>query len=79
MLRDLCATGTRWGQAPYLYNAETKTFVTYNDAQAELARTKYVKDRGLGGIMFWQYTGDPNNVLLDAIDQGFGYGPKTAR
>ena len=64
------------GMAPYLYNAETKTFVTYNDAQAELARTKYVKDKGLGGIMFWQYTGDPNNVLLDAIDQGFGYGPK---
>ncbi len=63
------------GMAPYLYNAATKTFVTYNDAEAELARTKYVKAKKLGGIMFWQYTGDPNNVLLDAIDQGFGYGP----
>jgi chitinase len=58
--------------APYLYNAGSKTFVTYNDSEAELARTKYVKDHHLGGIMFWQYTGDPNNVLLDAIDKGFG-------
>jgi chitinase len=62
--------------APYLYNAETKTFITYNDGEAELARTKYVKDHHLGGIMFWQYTGDPNHVLLDAIDKGFGIGMK---
>jgi GH18 family chitinase len=26
---------------------------------------------GLGGLMFWQYGGDPGNVLLDAIDAGF--------
>ena len=58
------------GQAPYLYNAETKTFITYNDAEAMLARAKYVKEKKLGGIMFWQYTGDPNHVLLDAIDAG---------
>lgn len=57
---------------PYLYNAESKTFVTYNDRQAELARAKYVKEQGLGGIMFWQYAGDPHHVLLDAIDEGFG-------
>jgi chitinase len=59
--------------APYLYNAAEKSFVTYNDADAELARTEYVKKHHLQGIMFWQYTGDPNNVLLDAIDKGFGW------
>jgi chitinase len=58
-------------EAPYLYNSETKTFVTYNDAQAEASRTAYVKKMGLGGLMFWQYGGDPGNVLLDAIDAGF--------
>jgi chitinase len=57
-------------QTPYLYNAETKTFITYNDAEAMLARAKYVKAKKLGGIMFWQYTGDPNHVVLDAIDTG---------
>ena len=59
-------------QTPYLYNAETKTFITYNDAETELTRTKYVRDHHLGGIMFWQYAHDPGNVLLGAIDQGFG-------
>ncbi|HZY61304.1 MAG TPA: glycoside hydrolase family 18 protein [Edaphobacter sp.] len=58
-------------QAPYLYNAQTKTFVTYNDAEAEAERTAYVRKKGLGGIMFWQYGGDPQNVLLNAIDAGF--------
>ena len=57
--------------APYLYNAETKTFITYNDAQSEASRTAYVQKLGLGGLMFWQYTGDPGNVLLDAIVSGF--------
>lgn len=62
-------------QTPYLYNAQTKTFITYNDAEAELARTRYVRKRHLGGIMFWQYSHDPQNVLLDAIDRGFGMLP----
>jgi len=62
----------RTAAAPYLYNAENKTFITYNDAEAEAARTAYVKKHHLGGIMFWQYTGDPRNTLLDAIDAGFG-------
>lgn len=59
------------GQAPYLYNAETKTFITYNDAETEIVRAKYVKSKKLQGLMFWQYTGDPQNVLLDAMDKGF--------
>jgi chitinase len=58
--------------APYLYNTQSKTFITYNDAEAEAARTAYVKEHHLGGIMFWQYTGDPHNTLLDAIAAGLG-------
>lgn len=60
-------------QTPYLYNAETRSFISYQDAQSELERTKYVKKHHLQGIMFWQYTGDVNNVLLDAIDKGFNW------
>jgi chitinase len=62
----------RVAAAPYLYNAASRTFITYNDAESEAARTAYVRRRHLGGIMFWQYTGDPRNTLLDAIDAGFG-------
>jgi chitinase len=60
-------------KAPYLYNAQTQTFITYNDAEAEKARTAYVKRNHLGGIMFWQYSGDPENILLDAINSGFAH------
>jgi chitinase len=58
-------------EAPYLYNAETKTFITYNDAETEASRTAYVRKMGLGGVMFWQYGGDAGNTLLDAIVTGF--------
>ncbi|HZU27539.1 MAG TPA: glycoside hydrolase family 18 protein [Bryobacteraceae bacterium] len=59
--------------APYLYNAQSKTFITYNDAEAEAARAEYVKKHHLGGIMFWEYTGDPRNTLLDAIDAALAH------
>jgi chitinase len=62
-------------KSPYLYNAAARTFITYNDAEAELSRARYVKAKELQGIMFWQYTGDPKNVLLNAINKGFGWSP----
>jgi len=62
-------------QAPYLYNAETHVFLTYDDVESEALKTKYVKDKGLAGVMFWQYTQDPSNTLLDAIDAGLGMTP----
>src|SRR3984957_10689902 len=65
-------TGILSRRRPTSNNAKTKTFITYNDAETELARTKYVREHHLGGIMFWQSGHDPDNVLLDAIDQGFG-------
>ncbi len=62
-------------QAPYLYNEETHIFLTYDDLESEALKTKYVKDHGLAGVMFWQYTQDPENVLLDAVDAGLGIHP----
>ena len=57
----------------YLYNAQEKTFITYNDAETEISRAKYIKKHHLQGLMFWQYTGDPNNTLLNAMDKGFDW------
>jgi chitinase len=56
--------------SPYLYNASTQTWVDYEDAESLAHKALYVRDYHLGGIMFWEYTGDPNNVLLDAINAG---------
>lgn len=56
-------------QAPYSFNREKGLFATYDDAVSIAAKTKYVIEKGLGGIMFWQLSGDqPENGLLDVID-----------
>jgi chitinase len=57
-------------KAPYLYNAEKHIFVSYEDPESLAAKCKYVRERKLGGVMFWEYFGDPEQTLLQTIDQG---------
>ena len=57
-------------QAPYIFNPVQKLFVTYDDKRSIELKTKYVIDKGLDGIMFWQLTSDTfTEGLLDAIDK----------
>jgi chitinase len=62
-----------WDEAtksPYVYNADKKLFATYDDKRSIKAKTKYVMDRGLQGIMFWELTlDDYSDGLLSEIDQ----------
>ena len=56
-------------KAPYLYNPIEKLFVTHDDKRSVQAKTQYVIDKKLNGIMFWQLTGDAyQDGLLDAIN-----------
>ena len=55
---------------PYLYNAQTKVFVTYEDPQSLAAKCTYVTDHKLSGIMFWEYFNDSTGILLDAVHAG---------
>jgi chitinase len=60
----------RWdaaAHAPYLWNAELGRFITYDDPQSLSEKAKFVKDRGLGGIMYWEHSHDPEEVLLDTL------------
>lgn len=55
-------------KAPYLYSAKDSVFITYDDTMSVRLKTKYVKELGLGGIMFWQLSADaPQDGLVDAI------------
>jgi chitinase len=57
-------------QAPFLYNKQLRTFVTYDDKKSVTLKTKYAIDKKLGGIMFWKLNGDTyTDGLLDAIDK----------
>ena len=55
-------------KAPYAYNKSTKTFATYDDEQSAQYKTKYAKDKNLGGVMFWELRGDKESGgLLEVI------------
>lgn len=59
---------------PYLYNSEKHIFVSYEDTESISAKCHYVLTRKLGGVMFWDYSGDPAGVLLGAINQSLRIG-----
>lgn len=54
--------------APYLFNGSR--LISYDDEESIACKCKYVKDMGLAGIMFWEYTCDRTQRLLNAIHQG---------
>lgn len=57
-------------RAPYAYSAPRQEFATFDDRQSIKAKTLYARQKGLGGIMFWQLGGDlPQGGLLEAIHQ----------
>jgi len=57
-------------KAPYFYNKEKGLFATGDDKKSIGLKTKYVKDLGLQGIMFWELTSDtPKEGLLAEIDK----------
>ncbi|WP_172461831.1 glycoside hydrolase family 18 protein [Dyella jiangningensis] len=56
-------------QAPYLWNAATRTFVSYEDPESLRAKAAFVKAKGLGGVMYWEQSLDRNEALLDVLDQ----------
>ncbi|MGH8124545.1 MAG: glycoside hydrolase family 18 protein [Rhodanobacteraceae bacterium] len=56
--------------APWLWNAGKRTFVSYDDPESIAAKAAFVKARHLGGIMYWEQSLDPSDELLDAIWRG---------
>ena len=57
-------------QAPYAYNAKEKSYATFDNKKSIAAKTKYVMQKKLGGIMFWQLGHDTaNDGLVDTINK----------
>ena len=56
-------------QAPYAYNADSMWFATFDDSLSVALKTQYAKEKGLGGIMFWELGSDKlTGGLLESID-----------
>jgi chitinase len=61
-------------KAPYLYSAEKHIFVSYEDPESLRLKCDYARSHKLGGVMFWEYSGDPDGQLLGTIGGALGVG-----
>lgn len=52
-------------KAPYLFNGDT--FVSYDDDESMKYKAEFIKERGLAGVMFWEYSLDRSHTLLDSL------------
>lgn len=52
-------------KVPWLYNGSD--FITYEDTQSVTAKTNFMKENELGGIMIWELSQDYNQMLLNTI------------
>lgn len=59
--------------APFLFNAEKKIFITYDDEQSVQDKCDYVRKNKLAGMMFWEYFSDEKLYLLKLMATQFGY------
>lgn len=57
-------------KAPYLWNPASATLISYDDPESLKAKAAFVKAQRLGGMMYWEHSHDPSEVLLNAI---YGY------
>ncbi len=66
----------RWSdaaKAPWLYNPTTGVMITYDDPESMGIKADYVNARNLGGMMFWELSGDDaQDSLLGAVQSRLG-------
>jgi GH18 family chitinase/type 1 glutamine amidotransferase len=55
-------------KAPYLFNPTTREFITYDDEWSVQNKCEYVTTHKMGGVMFWEYSSDEKEYLLDQIN-----------
>jgi chitinase len=59
-------------QAPYIWNADSAIFISYEDTESLELKLNYIEEKGLAGAMFWEYSLDKDDQLLNTIDKKLG-------
>jgi chitinase len=59
-------------KVPCLWNEESQTIISYEDPQSLKEKVAFVKENGLGGIMYWEQSHDPDGILLTTIRESLG-------
>jgi chitinase len=72
--RDAKAGKRFWheqAKVPWMWNPQTRVFVSYDDPESLRAKAQYARDRKLGGVMFWELEhDDEQSSLLHALREG---------
>jgi GH18 family chitinase len=73
-IEDKIASGSytrHWdpqAKAPWLYgSAFGGHFISYDDPASVMLKGSLVQERGLGGLMFWEASGDRRETMFDAV------------
>jgi len=56
--------------APFLWNADSRTLISYEDPQSLREKCRYIREHDLAGAMFWEYYADTGGTLLDTLFHG---------
>ncbi len=54
-------------KASYLWNAQDSIFISWETPKEIHLKTEYIKQKGLGGAMFWEYSLDKDQALLNTL------------
>jgi chitinase len=54
-------------KASYLWNAQDSIFISWETPKEIVLKSEFIKEKGLGGAMFWEYSLDDNQKLLDEL------------
>lgn len=54
-------------KAFYLWNEQDRIFISYETPKEIKLKSEFIKEKGLGGAMFWEYSLDNNLELLDQL------------
>jgi chitinase len=57
-------------RVPYMYSAAEQVWITYEDPASLQEKTRYIRQRGLRGAMFWELSADSDGKLLQALSAG---------
>ncbi|CAH7669749.1 glycoside hydrolase superfamily [Phakopsora pachyrhizi] len=57
---------------PYAYDKSRNTLVTYDDGRSIGIKARFAKTSGIGGVGFWEITGDHQSMLIDSVWKNFG-------
>ena len=58
-------------EAPYLYNAGSGEFISYDSPRSVKAKAEFIEQYNLGGFLSWEIDGD-NGLILNAMNEGVG-------